>query len=159
MEDNDGNHVKPLSSITNGRVPTYIITALYLGPAALWIYWRYGRGENPPKPPSEIGETKLEDSYNLHTHSHEMQPHEMQSHEMHNHSDHVAHSGGHMHMHGGPGVPFYISVLIGTTHCGAGCVLGDIVGEWLVYGTGVTINDKSFWPELLIGTSSLTYTN
>jgi hypothetical protein len=77
----------------------------------------------------------------------------MQPHEMHNHNDHMSDGGGHMHMHGGPGVPFYISVLIGASHCGAGCVLGDIVGEWLVYGTGVTINDNSFWPELLIGMS------
>lgn len=26
--------------------------------------------------------------------------------------------------------PFWLTVLVGTTHCGAGCVLGDIVGEW-----------------------------
>lgn len=38
----------------------------------------------------------------------------------------------------------------GVTHCGAGCVLGDIVGEWLVYGIGVTINQRFIWPELLI---------
>jgi hypothetical protein len=50
--------------------------------------------------------------------------------------------------------PFYVSVLIGVTHCGAGCVLGDIVGEWIVYGTNVTINGRSLWPEFLIGTKS-----
>jgi len=49
---------------------------------------------------------------------------------------------------------FYVSVLIGVTHCGAGCVLGDIVGEWIVYGTNVAINDRSLWPEMLIGISS-----
>ena len=27
--------------------------------------------------------------------------------------------------------PFWLTVLVGTTHCGAGCVLGDIVGEWV----------------------------
>lgn len=29
-------------------------------------------------------------------------------------------------------------------------MLGDLVGEWLVYGTGVTINGHHIWPELLI---------
>lgn len=36
------------------------------------------------------------------------------------------------------------------SHCGAGCVLGDLVGEWLVYGTGVMINGHDIWPALLI---------
>ena len=29
--------------------------------------------------------------------------------------------------------PFPISVATGTTHCGAGCALGDIVAEWLAF--------------------------
>ena len=47
--------------------------------------------------------------------------------------------------------PFYVSVLVGVTHCGAGCVLGDIVGEWIIYGTNVTIDGRTLWPEMLIG--------
>ena len=71
------------------------------------------------------------------------------THQMNNHQ---------MHHHPSKKVPFYVSVLIGVTHCGAGCILGDIVGEWIVYGTNVTINGRSLWPEFLIGTdSSLTY--
>lgn len=35
-----------------------------------------------------------------------------------------------------PGKPFWQSVFVGSTHCGAGCVLGDIVGEWVVFATG-----------------------
>jgi len=35
-------------------------------------------------------------------------------------------------------------------HCGAGCVLGDVVGEWIVYATGVTIDARAIWPEWLI---------
>ncbi len=27
----------------------------------------------------------------------------------------------------------------GTAHCGAGCALGDIAGEWIVFATGWTI--------------------
>lgn len=29
-----------------------------------------------------------------------------------------------------------VSVAIGVSHCGAGCTLGDIVGEWLVFALG-----------------------
>jgi len=57
--------------------------------------------------------------------------------------------GGHCHMHD-PSRPMYATVLVGVSHCGAGCVLGDLVGEWLVYGTGATINGEMIWPELLI---------
>jgi len=31
------------------------------------------------------------------------------------------------------GTPFPIRVANGTLHCGSGCTLGDIVGEWLVF--------------------------
>jgi len=55
----------------------------------------------------------------------------------------------HMH-HSAQRVPFYVSVLIGVTHCGAGCVLGDIIGEWLVYSTNVSISSRSLYPEFLI---------
>ncbi|KAL8794461.1 MAG: hypothetical protein Q9195_002934 [Heterodermia aff. obscurata] len=46
--------------------------------------------------------------------------------------------------------PMWATVLIGVSHCGAGCVLGDLVGEWLVYGTSASIRHKSIWAELLI---------
>lgn len=35
--------------------------------------------------------------------------------------------------------PFWKSVFIGTCHCGAGCAIGDIVGEVLVGSLGLTI--------------------
>jgi Domain of unknown function (DUF4396) len=30
-------------------------------------------------------------------------------------------------------------VSVSDSHCGAGCVLGDICGEWIVWATGWTI--------------------
>jgi hypothetical protein len=35
--------------------------------------------------------------------------------------------------------PGWWSTAVGVSHCGAGCTLGDIVGEWLVYLTAWTI--------------------
>lgn len=45
----------------------------------------------------------------------------------------------------------FATVTVAVCHCGAGCVIGDIIGEWIVYGAGVTINGRSLWPEYLIG--------
>ncbi len=42
------------------------------------------------------------------------------------HGDHGAHGEG------AGGSSFAVSVAKGTSHCGAGCTLGDIVAEWLV---------------------------
>jgi hypothetical protein len=45
----------------------------------------------------------------------------------------------------------FATITVAVCHCGAGCVLGDIVGEWLVYGTGATINGRMLWVEYLVG--------
>lgn len=42
--------------------------------------------------------------------------------------------GGHAHPSDVQPPPFPIAVAKSTTHCGAGCALGDIVGEWLLFG-------------------------
>jgi hypothetical protein len=84
---------------------------------------------------------------NEHRHMHPNQT------ETHNKDGGMHHGGmNHGEMHHSKSTPFYVSILIGVTHCGAGCVLGDIVGEWIVYGTNVSINGRSLWPEMLIGT-------
>ena len=41
--------------------------------------------------------------------------------------------------------PFWQSVFIGDTHCGAGCALGDAGAEWLVFATGLTIFGSALW--------------
>jgi hypothetical protein len=35
--------------------------------------------------------------------------------------------------------PFWQSVAIGSTHCGSGCTLGDIVAEWTIFFLPVTL--------------------
>jgi hypothetical protein len=58
---------------------------------------------------------------------------------------------GHAMMHAPkPGQPMWATVAMGVAHCGGGCVLGDLVGEWLVWGTGATIRGRDLWPCLLI---------
>ncbi len=35
--------------------------------------------------------------------------------------------------------PFWAVALTGSTHCGAGCAVGDFLGEWLVYAAGFAL--------------------
>lgn len=38
-----------------------------------------------------------------------------------------------------PKKPFWASVAVGATHCGAGCTLGDLVAEWVVFAAGLQL--------------------
>ncbi|KAK5308874.1 hypothetical protein LTR70_010763 [Exophiala xenobiotica] len=60
--------------------------------------------------------------------------------------------GGHEHHHKDSGRPMFATVTVGVCHCGAGCVLGDIVGEWLVYGTNAAFGSppRLLWAEMLV---------
>jgi Domain of unknown function (DUF4396) len=39
----------------------------------------------------------------------------------------------------------------GSSHCGAGCALGDVTGDWLVFLTGFTLLGAEFGTRLLVG--------
>ncbi len=46
--------------------------------------------------------------------------------------------------------PFWQSVLTGTSHCAAGCTLGDFIGEWIVFLTGLMIADSMLWADYAV---------
>jgi hypothetical protein len=84
----------------------------------------------------------------------------------HSHAGHMQHGGGHNMSHMNHNMsndphmfhmmedrPTFATITVAVCHCGAGCLLGDLVGEWLVYGTNAQINGKGIWPEFLIGIS------
>src|SRR5690349_19296697 len=41
-------------------------------------------------------------------------------------------------------------VAVADTHCGAGCTLGDIVGEWWIFGAGLMIAGGELGTRLLL---------
>jgi hypothetical protein len=49
-----------------------------------------------------------------------------------------------------PAKPFWQQVAVSVTHCGAGCTLGDIIGEWLVFAFGWTLFGEKLYAELLV---------
>jgi Domain of unknown function (DUF4396) len=108
----------------------------------------------------ELGNTGTTD----HDHSH--LDHSQMDHSKMGHAEHNGHEASHHHApdtvkdieanHShrrhkmGEGLPNWAIILIGVSHCGAGCVLGDLVGEWVVWGSGITINGRDTWPCLLL---------
>ena len=70
------------------------ITALYLGPLAVWWYWSLARAAP--------------------------------------HGQAMGHHSGHQ-------LPFWKSIIIEATHCGAGCTLGDVIAEFTIFFAGVSI--------------------
>jgi hypothetical protein len=139
MEVDDGGHARSPIQIENAadhvaRIPVYIINATYLWPITLWVYVRHGRPSKPQQSSYDHSEA-------------------MQHDQTHDKSEDITMEGhdAYHHHHGGDG-PMFATITIAVCHCGAGCVLGDIIGEWSVYGAGITIAGRMLWAEMLIGT-------
>jgi hypothetical protein len=154
------------------RIPVWPINALYLGPFTLYVYLKYGRPEKPgSKYSSHVGVDHEKNDQGVIDHS-QMDHSKMDHSQMdHGHTGHGnTHNQNHaseyevekqaskaerdhnMHAmhHYSPDRPLWATVAVGVSHCGAGCVLGDIVGEWIIYGTNAMISGRNIWPELLV---------
>jgi hypothetical protein len=85
------------------------LTALYMGPIALWAYCARGRQMSRKR---------------MHMHAGEMNE-------------------------GARDSPWQVS--LSATHCGAGCALGDIAGEWIVWASGWMIaSTAELGPEFIL---------
>ncbi|OKL58062.1 hypothetical protein UA08_06600 [Talaromyces atroroseus] len=136
VEPNDDPQNISYSELSNlmcpdDRIPVYLLNSLYLAPITLWVYFKYGR---PRKPASD---SKTESK---HSHCHN---------DDNSQNGHEDHEGKHAEM-GHSSRPMFATLTVAACHCGAGCLLGDIVGEWLVYGTDARINGKLLWVEYLV---------
>ena len=103
------------------------ITALYFGPLAVALYWRWGRTARAAAPamaasPAAMSMTSMTS----------------------------AGDGTHQHVHGdmagaGEGQPaeqarpWWVTMAIEVSHCGSGCTLGDVISEFAIFGLGLTI--------------------
>ncbi len=96
------------------------VTALYFSVFALWAYFRGGRAK--PSEASDGGAQGMESM-----------------------------SGGGMHAHGKPmpQSPTLSQTALATSHCGAGCVLADIVTDFALFGLGVTVLGSELYASYL----------
>lgn len=53
-------------------------------------------------------------------------------------------------MQGEEELPGWRGVAVTATHCGAGCAVGDVIGEWLVFAAAITIAGYTLWAEYII---------
>jgi hypothetical protein len=101
------------------------ITALYFGPLALGLYWRWERAaartaaiEPVPMnmaPANAAGITAAGDGGAGSSGADQAAP------------------------AGEPGRPSWLSMAVEVSHCGAGCTLGDVISEFAIFGLGLTI--------------------
>jgi uncharacterized protein DUF4396 len=101
------------------------ITALYLGPAALWGYFRSG--------------LKMTRQH------HQQMQREIQA--------ELQAEGGNRPAISSKSVqvaPTREQVAVATTHCGAGCTLGDIIAEWWVFAMALTFAGGEFQTRLVM---------
>jgi hypothetical protein len=130
------NHRRQPMGVMNFVFP---ITALYFGPFALALYWRWGR--------AATGATTASMSMS----GAAMVPRAA-----------VASADGGIQMHGGksayemtgagrpdgaaelvaagePARPWWVTMAIEVSHCGSGCTLGDVISEFAIFALGLTI--------------------
>lgn len=62
------------------------------------------------------------------------------------HHDMAEHMGGHHH----PTRPFWQSVFVSSTHCGAGCSIGDIIGEAILAATPFVLAGSSLFTSYIV---------
>jgi hypothetical protein len=93
------------------------ITALYSGPLGLLFYYGLGRADR------EEGMQSGMQSMQQHGHMNHAMQEGRESHPMQQHG----------HMSHGNDKPFWQAAAVASTHCGAGCTLGDIVAEWFMF--------------------------
>ncbi len=90
------------------------LTALYMGPIALYAYWVWGRVSV------------------VHERHHDKRGADPLS-------SHAAMEHTNLH----PAEPSWRGTFLSATHCGAGCSLGDIIGEILIGSSGLIIGGSS----------------
>jgi Domain of unknown function (DUF4396) len=128
------------------------ITALYFGPFALWLYWRWARtpapvargparnGSGPARSTAAMPELVLAGP------GHEMSP----SRHRHAQGPMAAadpSNGGPASQPAEPERPYWATMAIEVSHCGSGCTLGDLISEWLIFAFAITVAGSTLLAE------------
>lgn len=135
-----GNGRRQPMGVMNAVFP---ITALYFGPLALAFYWRWGRAAAgmamTPVPMSRAPATRA-----AMTSAAGDPPVDMPG---------VRHAHDGMAGEGGPRAPAtrekprWVMMATEVSHCGSGCVLGDVISEFAVFALALTIAGSTLGAE------------
>jgi hypothetical protein len=110
------------------------ITALYFGPVALALYWRWGRAARTALPPVSADPAAMSLAASAGDGS---QPRPHAHHNMTGAAG--ADSAGEHAQPPERAKPWWVTMAIEVSHCGSGCVLGDVISEFAIFALGLTI--------------------
>jgi hypothetical protein len=141
------NHRRQPMGVMNWMFP---ITALYFGPFALWLYWRWARPAAPPvtaanhssvPPPSPASTPQMATvsaGRVVSGRGDEPAPDE---------TDHGGEPESDQPPE--PARPGWVTMAIEVSHCGSGCTLGDFISEWIIFAVGLTIAGYALFAEYI----------
>jgi hypothetical protein len=130
------NHRRQPMGVMNFVFP---ITALYLGPFALMLYWRWQRAAAPAElPPMQMSRASVSQAARVSARDGE---------QMHGgqriHRDEAITGGfedvGDQAEPRERARPGWVTMAVEVSHCGAGCTLGDVISEFAIFAFGLTI--------------------
>jgi hypothetical protein len=121
------------------------ITALYFGPFALAFYWRWARaGRGMTMPPAVMTEASVRQAMPQTAAAPAGQ------HAHHGVGDAAERDGGHDPAScTGRSRPRWVMMATEVSHCGAGCSLGDVISEFVVFAAALTIAGLTLGAEYL----------
>jgi Domain of unknown function (DUF4396) len=110
------------------------VTALYFGPLALAFYWRWGRAAAATSMPATPASLRTMSRAPASADSSMAMP-------QHAHYDMTgpAGSGGADQPPRKETRPWWVTIGTEVSHCGAGCTLGDVTSEFVIFALGLTI--------------------
>ncbi len=143
------NHRRQAMGVMNWVFP---ITALYFGPFALWLYWRWARVEALPA----ADQVAVSDEAVPRTAPARQMAMASAGAVTSGHGDGEAplgtsHAGGAGSGHGAsePARPGWVTMAIEVSHCGSGCTVGDFISEWVIYALAITIAGYAIFAEYI----------
>ncbi len=144
-----GNRRRQPMGVMNAVYP---ITALYLGPLALAFYWRWARAAPRPAAPASVSQESMPRPAMAPAGDGGRAPGGQSA-------DHGM-AGGHGADHAGApappgergkrgerGKPWWAVMATEVSHCGSGCVLGDVISEFVIFALALTIAGTTLWAE------------
>jgi hypothetical protein len=124
------NHRRQPMGVMNFVFP---ITALYLGPFALVLYWRWGRAAAQTTTSMAMSRAAVASAGDgLQMRGGRNVYHEMAGAAGPDGADEPAPAGERAR-------PWWVTMAIEVSHCGSGCTLGDVISEFAIFGLALTI--------------------
>ncbi len=127
------NHRRQPMGVMNFVFP---ITALYFGPFALALYWRWGRADaqataSMPMSRAAVSQAAVASAGDMRTHGGQNAYQEMPG--------AAGPDGAGQPVPPDERRPWWVTMAIEVSHCGSGCALGDVISEFAIFALGLTI--------------------